>query len=431
MKTTIAAALALLLTSAALPALAQPLEPTARKAAVEQAAKALREQYVEPSVGAATAEKITAAEAAGAYAHLTDVQAFAKQISADMAEVAHDGHLRVVTRNGPPPPGAQGGPPPRSEAGVVRADRLAGDVGYLEVVGFPPGAVFKPAIDKAMSQIADCKALIVDLRRNGGGEPEAVAYLVSFFVPGDKPVHVNDLIWRNPGTETFRTEAFWTEKTPVRFTGKPVYLLTSKQTFSGGEEFAYDLQAMKLAKLVGETTGGGANPGGITPMGGELALFLPSGKARNPITDDNWEGRGVRPDLATSSADALKAALKALGQSPAAGDIEGLSKARLFTPRTIAQTGSEAAVRRSVEEIVRGEPDYARMTPELAEATRAQAGGMRQMLSGMGPLKSVTFREVNPIGADVYDVVFEKGALRWMIVLAPDGRTALASFRPA
>jgi len=423
------AALALLLAGAAIPALAQELDAPTRKAAVEQAAKALREQYVEPKVGAATAEKITAAEAAGAYADLKDPKAFAERVNQDMASVAHDGHLKVLTRGGPPP-GGRGGPPTRSEAGVARADRLADGVGYVEVVGFPPGELFKPAIDKAMAELAGCKTIIVDLRRNGGGEPDAVAYLVSFFLSGPAPKLINEIVNRTPGTEQFTTERYYSGPTPVSFAGAKLYVLTSRETFSAGEEFAYDIQAMKVGKLVGEITGGGANPGEFVALAGPVALYLPNGKARNPVTGSNWEGKGVSPDIPVAQGEALHAALRDIGLATPAAEIETVSLKRVFSPRTTQQAGTDAAVRRTIDEIARGAPRYELMSAPLAQSTKAQLAGMQQMLAGLGPVKSVTFREVNAIGADVYDVAFEKGALRWTIVLAPDGRVAMAAFRP-
>jgi C-terminal processing protease CtpA/Prc len=138
---------------------------------------------------------------------------------------------------------------------------------------------------------------------------------------------------RNPGTETFRSQDFWSETTPFSYAGKPVFVLTSGRTFSGGEEFAYDMQVMKLAQVVGGTTGGGANPGGTVPLAAGLTMFVPGGRARNPITGTNWEGVGVIPDVAVPSENALKVALEKLGLSPAGTEIETLSQSRVFEPK--------------------------------------------------------------------------------------------------
>jgi hypothetical protein len=428
LRAALAAALLLAGAASAQTTAAPPLDATERRATVEQAASALRGQYIYPDVGERAAAAIETALAAGAYDDLDDRRAFALRLTDDLRAVAHDKHLRVSSRSAPPP-NPTGGPRPRSEGGIVRADRLADGIGYLEIMGFPPMEVFGPATDRAMAALADTKALIIDMRRNGGGNPASVSYLVSFFMPAK--THVNDLIWRNAGTTTFRTESFWTGPTPMSYLGKPVYLLTSSFTFSGGEEFVYDLKALKRATLVGEVTGGGANPGGMRPLGADLIAFVPAGRAENPITKTSWEGKGVAPDIATPAADALKVALERLGASPAAGDIEMLSQARLFAPRTTAQAGAEAALRARIPELVSGTPAYGQMTTNLADITRRQLPDLQKQLAALGALKSVAFREVDLVGGNVYDVTFESGAVRWTIVMTADGKVAVSFFQPS
>ena len=139
--------------------------------------------------------------------------AFAERLTTDLQEVAHDKHLRVSARGPAPVPAAAAGgpppgPPPRSEAGVARADRLPGNIGYIEIVALPGLDAFKPPVERAMASLADTRALIIDLRRNGGGTPHAEVYLTSYLLDPAKPIPVNKFVWRNPGTETFRTEEF-------------------------------------------------------------------------------------------------------------------------------------------------------------------------------------------------------------------------------
>jgi len=311
---------------------AAPFDAAAPTDVVNQLATALRDRYVFPEVGEQAAARITAARAAGEYDGL-DQAAFAARLHADVAAIAHDKHLNIGWQGGPPPgppPGA--GPMPRAEAGVVRADRLAGGIGYVEVIGFPPPQAFKPALDRAMAGLAGSKALIIDVRRNGGGAPPAVAYLVSYLLAPDTRVHINDIVGRTPGTTDFTRTSSYSEPTPVSFAGVPVYVLTSSRTFSGGEEFAYDVKALKVATLVGELTGGGANPTGGVPLGNGFIASIPFGRAENPVTRSNWEGHGVDPDVAVPAADALRVALERLGAEPAA-DIAAASREQVFAPR--------------------------------------------------------------------------------------------------
>ena len=417
------------------PAPPGPLDAAGRTAVVKAAADALRQRYVYPDVGRRAAEAIEAALAAGKYDEIVQPWAFAERLTADLQAVANDKHMRVSARGPAPVPvaatgGPPPGPPPRSEAGVTRSDRLPGNIGYIEVVALPGLDAFKAPVDKAMAGLADTRALIVDLRRNGGGTPQAEVYLTSSLLDPAKAVAVNKFVWRNPNTETFRTEEFMSSPTPYWYRDKPVYVLTSARTFSGGEAVAYDMQALKLATIVGETTGGGANPGGTAPLTPDFAMFVPGGRGENPTTGTNWEGVGVKPDVAVPAADALKVALGLLGHATDKTDIEALSEARLFEPRKTANPLAEPTIRRTAEELARGEPNYDLLTPGMQQATRAQLAGLQQTMQSLGAIESVTFVEVDAQGRDAFDVKFANGALRWTIVLTPDGKTAGAGIRP-
>jgi C-terminal processing protease CtpA/Prc len=130
-----------------------------------------------------------------------------------------------------------------------------------------------------------------------------VAYLCSYFF--DEPVHLNDLYFRPADA----TRQFWTAPVPGKaYVGREIYVLTSKNTGSAAEEFAYNLQNLKRATIVGEVTWGGANPGDMVRLGDHFAAFVPTGRAINPISKTNWEGVGVKPDVAVPADDALRVA---------------------------------------------------------------------------------------------------------------------------
>ena len=252
----------------------------------------------------------------GALEAIGDPERFADRLTEVMQGVTHDKHIRVRYRLHALADPAPGGSSPSSEAeekreselrnnGVERVERLPGNIGYIELRGFLPPQWASESITAAMTLVAHADALIVDLRRNGGGEPATVAFMSSYLFDGK--VHLNDLYWR----EGNRIEEFWTaDKVPgPRYGGsKPVYVLTSSRTFSGAEEFSYNLKTLKRATLVGETTGGGANPGDMHSLSAHFDAFIPEGRAVNPITKTNWEGVGVQPDVATSADRALDVA---------------------------------------------------------------------------------------------------------------------------
>lgn len=425
-------ALSALLSSAAWSA-EPPLDAAARTSVVNAAADALTRRYVYPDVATRAATAIKAALAAGNYDQITEPRAFADRLTADIGAIARDKHLRVNTF-GPPPnvAGAQPPPtPPRAEGGVVRADRLPGNIGYIEISGFPPIEAFKAPIDKAMATLADTRGLIIDVRRNNGGMPISEVYLASYFLDPAKPVTVSRIVWRNPDTEIFRTEDFQSSRTPFHYAGKPVYVLTSQRTFSGGEALPYEMQVLQRVKVVGEITGGGANPGGTVPLGPSFNMFLPGGRNENPITKTSWEGVGVKPDVASSADDALKVALAQLGQTTDKTTVETLSEARLFEPRSTPKPASEPAVRRTIAELVSGEPNYDLMSPGMQAVTRQQLPRLQELMRSMGALQSVTFSGVDPQGGDVFDVTFASGALIFTIALDEAGKTVMAGLRPA
>jgi hypothetical protein len=283
-----------------------------RQIVLDSIASALNAMYVFPDVAARMDSDLRARAKRGEFDEVSDVPSFAQRLTRDLQAISHDKHLRVRLRAADPVSGAAGSRGSRSSI-FGRTERMAGDVAYVEILSFgaPPEAV-REATTRIMSAAADAKALIIDLRANGGGSPFTVAF-VSSYLFGEDPVHLNSLYFRPAN----RTDDFFTDPLVAgkKFgPDKPIYVLTSARTFSGAEEFAYNLQTRKRATIVGETTGGGANPGRGVPLPYELTLFVPTGRAINPITKTNWEGVGVKPDVAVPAADALEVALRLASQ---------------------------------------------------------------------------------------------------------------------
>ena len=407
------------------------IDSNVRHDVVAKFSEALRDDYIFPDVGQKAAEKISAALAAGEYDQLSDPNTFAARLSSDVAAIAHDKHLRVFSQSAapPPPPGGDAGMP-HAEAGVTRADKLAGGIGYIEVVGFPPLPLFKPTVDKAMLALKGSRALIIDDRRNGGGSPDGVAYLVSFLVPPNRTVEITDIVSRVPKTNTFTRARNSSQPTPVSYANIPVYVLTSKNTFSGGEEFAYDVQSHKLATVIGEVTGGGAHPTELVVFGNGFVAAIPVARSDDPITKTNWEGRGVQPDIVVPSQDALKTALTRLGRKPAR-DVAEASLKQVFAPRSTPLPGTEVAARQLMVGLASGNPDYASMTPDFADLNRKSLPMLRQTFLPLGELRSTKFEGVGMMGGDEYRFSFAKGAMIVDVMLNSEGKLAGALMRPA
>lgn len=273
--------------------------------------------YVFPEKATEMARDLRARMANGSYDNLTSAIGFADSLTAHLQSVSHDKHLRVMYSDRAMPSGQQGPTPEQQQLmrermkadnyGIGKPERLEGNVAYLELrtFGIPP-EVMGDALAEAMTAVADADALVIDVRHNGGGSPHAVA-LVSSYLFGPDTVHLNSLYWRPAN----RTDHFYTKASvPGKRFGptKHVYVLTSRRTFSAAEEFTYNLQSLKRATIVGDTTGGGAHPGGGQRLNDHFGVFVPSGRAINPITKTNWEGTGVRPNVAVPSDAAREAA---------------------------------------------------------------------------------------------------------------------------
>ena len=292
-----------------------------RAAVIEGAIKRLNENYVFPDTARKMETALRARVAKGEYASITSAKALAEKLTADLREISRDKHLHVVyDQNGVPDRAPEVNPTPEDLArerawvekvnfGFEKAERMRGNVGYIEIMGFVPPAIGGETATAAMSFIANTDALIVDLRRNGGGEPAMIAYVMSYLF--DQPTHLND-IYERP---TNLTQQWWTmpHVPGLKFGGrKPLYVLTSSHTFSGGEEFAYNVKNTKRGTLVGETTGGGAHPVQPYKVSEHFAIGVPFARAINPVTKTNWEGTGVTPDISVPADQALNVAYRAI-----------------------------------------------------------------------------------------------------------------------
>jgi hypothetical protein len=295
------------------------IDAAERRTVIDGIIARLKQNYVFPDSVALMERALRERQRNGAYERITSALAFADSLTAHLQAASHDRHIRVRFSADPLPvlAGPDDPDPVRRERqrtfgrqvnfGFERVERLEGNVGYLEIrsFGFSPEDIADVAA-AAFTFLVNTDALIIDVRRNGGGSPFMVAHVASYLF-GPEPVLLNSLYWR-PGN---RTDDFYTAR-DLRGTrygaDKPVYVLTSRNTFSGAEEFAYDLQTRKRAVIVGDTTGGGAHPGGIQRVTEHFGVFVPTGRAINPITKTDWERVGVRPDIPVASDQALRTA---------------------------------------------------------------------------------------------------------------------------
>ena len=296
------------------------IDAAGRAKVIDGAIAKLDTFYVFPDVAKRMADSLRARRTRGAYDTYTNAISFSMKLNREVGELGRDKHMRVNYSVRPIPPRPATPPPPSPadsarmraqmdelNCGFVKVEQLDGNVGYVKFNGFFDVGACGATASAAMNFVAGSRALIVDLRENGGGSPAMVAYVSSYLF--STRTHLNDLWTRRTGA----TEEFWTrDDIPGRRFGgeKPVYVLTSANTFSGAEEFSYNLKSLKRATIVGETTGGGAHPVSGHAIDEHFMIGVPFARAVNPITRTNWEGVGVVPDVKVPAADALTTALK-------------------------------------------------------------------------------------------------------------------------
>ncbi|SEL52320.1 N-terminal domain of Peptidase_S41 [Aquimarina amphilecti] len=283
-----------------------------KKEVISTLSKLMNDRYVFPDVAKKTEEHLKKQFDKKHFDQFVTNESFAEALTKSVQSINNDKHMKIMSQ----PPYEQPSMTPERlieekiynlkrkkeyNAGFNNVKVLEGNIGYLDLRGFTYYKEGKIIADAYMKLISNTDAVIIDLSKNGGGDPDMVKYLCSYFFKGG--VHLNSLYFR----EGNKTIDFYTldKVDGTKMIDVPLFVITSKRTFSGAEEFSYNMQTQKRATLVGQTTGGGANPGGTNPINEFLSVFIPTGKAINPITKTNWEGVGVVPEIKVSSDESL------------------------------------------------------------------------------------------------------------------------------
>ena len=331
------------------------IDVATRAKVIDGAVAALNDIYVFPETAKKMEEAVRAHQRKGNYDAISDGDDFAKRLTDDFQAISHDKHLRVMFSPAALPDFDNQKPDPKRDAeerkemervncGFKKAEILEGNIGYLKFDFFADPGVCGPTVVAAMNFLANVDAVIFDLRENGGGDPKMVAFVSSYLFA--ERTHLNDL-WTRKGDVT---EQYWTDPyvPGKRLDGKPAFVLTSKNTFSGGEEFTNNLKVLKRATIVGETSGGGAHPVRGHRITEHFGIGVPFARAINPITHTNWEGTGVEPDVKVAAADALSTAEKLAGEKaqPAKSSMQSGGREGIRTPGLLVANGESLKVRR-------------------------------------------------------------------------------------
>jgi len=284
---------------------------------IDSVTRALNEIYVFPDVAKNMEKHLRKQYKNNEYKDITSLNEFAQKLTEDLREISQDRHLWV--RFAPDELLAQfqgdtlTDEAKKQELEEKRADNfcfkelkiLEGNVGYVDFRCFSEATDAGATAIAAMNFLAYTDAIIFDVRQNGGGSPSMIQLITSYFFP--EPVHLNSFYIRKSDS----THQFWTQAhvQGPRMTDVDLYVLTSDYTFSGAEEFTYNLKNMERATIIGDTTGGGAHPIEIKPFPNlNIGMSLPFGRAVNPVSGTNWEGTGIAPHIAVPQEQALDVA---------------------------------------------------------------------------------------------------------------------------
>lgn len=308
------------------PAWARTVPPHEQVEVLHAAADLIEARYVDAGKARTIAEALRRSDARWNTA--LEAPAFARRATEFMREASGDGHLGLSYSEQVLP--ASGGDEAFSAEemqrwygaalnhGIERIERLPGNVMLMDLRVFPPPDMAGDVFAAAMTVVAQGEALILDLRNNGGGA-ETSQLLAGYLLPPGSPL--SGMYDRPSDTRTWISSPAWV---PGRRFGpdKPVYVLTSRRTFSAAEAVAYDLQALRRAVIVGEVTGGGAHPFAYRRIAPHFAVDLPESRSINPVTGGNWQDSGVQPDVEVPAAEALSEALRLIraARAPDAGD---------------------------------------------------------------------------------------------------------------
>lgn len=280
---------------------------------IDGIARDLQAHYIDLDLARQMIAAVRDHAAHGDYDSIDRGWAFARKMTDDLRAISRDIHLHVDY--GPVAGRSEHETPEERLAwlraihfGFAQIERMDGNIAHVKLDEVPESdtAEAQQFIADSMSGIADADALLLDLRDNAGGSPDTVQRIASYLF-GPTPVHLNDLFKR----DNHSTRAFWTLRDlPGRRFGpkKPVYVLVSKNTVSGGEELAYDLQSLHRAKVVGETTAGGGHAVANFDLDAQFRITVPDQTAINPVTKKGWEGVGVVPDIGVPADSALNEA---------------------------------------------------------------------------------------------------------------------------
>lgn len=281
---------------------------------LESIAHHIDQEYFDEMIAGQVASRLRMQMTEGRYDKIASIQELSEFVTRDLYAWTQDKHLAVsviaantTNSSSSRPSESREVMARRSNFGIQRVEILGGNVGYFQLTSFYRPEEAGEAIASAMKLLQHADALIFDLRDNGGGSPDTVVLVASYLL-GKPNLSLFTIHPRSgPSNRVYQTAEVdaWD-----REGNRPIFVLTSQRTFSGGEGMAFLLQEHQKAVVIGEQTAGAANPGRPYPINDRLEVTVPNGQIRSSVSGGNWEGKGVVPNIAMASEDAFQVAYR-------------------------------------------------------------------------------------------------------------------------
>jgi tetratricopeptide (TPR) repeat protein len=299
----------------------QTLDRSDKERIMKKISELFIDKYVFPDLGKEYGREILSLYKSGVYESVDDAKEFAGRVTADLQKISNDQHIsfRLIESSdiGEKKEGSLHHPVRLSRLihkenmGFQKFEWLEGNIGYLDLRRFNSPAIAGDRIVSAMNLVSGAWAIIIDLRENQGGTTDFLPYFCSYFF--DKPVQLNSDYFR----EGDILKENWTRKeiAPKKMADVPLFLLTSHKTFSAAESFAYDMQVRGRAVIVGDSTRGGAHSVDLFKIDDRFEIYISTARSFNPVTNRNWEGFGVIPDVYVPAGSALDTAIVLAGKA--------------------------------------------------------------------------------------------------------------------
>ncbi|MDH7447041.1 S41 family peptidase [Aquimarina sp. 2201CG14-23] len=284
---------------------------------IDSISKIVPRYYIKPEIANQIVTHIRNKNKEGHYATITNPQILSDSLSQDLRAINGDLHMNMIYRS-PRELTTSDSPPIQvnktgiwTNYGLNEMKVLDGNIGYLKIKHFTQHQhldSIRPVVTNAIEFLKNTDAIIIDVRNNGGGFEDMVAYYISYFFDTKEPIHLSDYRC------TLHNHTYGISTDPnitgTKLPNTQLYILVNANTGSAAESFAYMLKHLDRATIIGETTAGAGNGASHHEINDRFTIQVSSEETINAITKTSFEKTGVIPHISATSIEAFSKAYK-------------------------------------------------------------------------------------------------------------------------